>query len=144
MGSKIFLLLGLSIAFAILISSEVAARELAETAAKTEGYNNGGGYHNGGGGYNNGGGYHNGGGGYNNGGGYHNGGGGYNNGGGYHNGGGGYNNGGGHHNGGGGYNNGGGHHGGGGSCYHYCHGRCCSAAEAKALEATTAQVKPQN
>ena len=33
MGSKIFLLLGLSIALALLISSEVAARELAETAA---------------------------------------------------------------------------------------------------------------
>ncbi|KAK1353671.1 Cold and drought-regulated protein CORA [Heracleum sosnowskyi] len=120
MGSKIFLLLGLSIAFALLISSEVAARDLAETTTKPEGYH--------GGGYNNGGGYHNGGGG-----GYHNGGGGY------HNGGGGYNNGGGYHNGGGHYN-GGGHHGGG--CYHYCHGRCCSAAEESALKAT--EVKPQN
>ncbi|XP_074365530.1 glycine-rich protein HC1-like [Apium graveolens] len=124
MGSKIVLLLGLSIAFAVLISSEVAARDLAETTTQPEGYH-GGGYNNGGGGY------HNGGGGYNNGGGYHNGGGGYNNGGGYHNGGGG-----GYHNGGG----GGGHHGGG--CYHYCHGRCCSAAEEAALKAT--QVKPQN
>ncbi|KAL8144721.1 hypothetical protein AgCh_003062 [Apium graveolens] len=39
MGSKIFLLLGLSIAFALLISSEVAARDLAETTPETEGAN---------------------------------------------------------------------------------------------------------
>ncbi|KAL8144729.1 hypothetical protein AgCh_003070 [Apium graveolens] len=116
MGSKIFLLLGLSIAFALLISSEVAARDLAEseTTAQPEGYH-GGGYNNRGGGYHNGGGYNN-------------------RGGGYHNGGGGY------RNGGGGYRNGGGHRGGG--CYHYCHGRCCSAAEEAALKSTP--VKPQN
>nr|P37704.1 RecName: Full=Glycine-rich protein DC7.1; Flags: Precursor [Daucus carota]CAA33736.1 unnamed protein product [Daucus carota] len=96
MGSKIFLLLGLSIAFALLISSEVAARDLSETT--TEGASLDGGHHGGGGG--------------------------------------------GHYSGGGGH--GGSHHGGGGhgGCHHYCHGSCCSAAEAKALEA--AQVKPQN
>ncbi|KAL8144719.1 hypothetical protein AgCh_003060 [Apium graveolens] len=37
MGSKIFLLLGLSIAFVLLINSEVAARDLAETTSKTGG-----------------------------------------------------------------------------------------------------------
>ncbi|KAB1733981.1 hypothetical protein FNE71_30350 [Klebsiella pneumoniae] len=36
MGSKIFLL-GLSIAFALLISSEVSARDVAETTTMTEG-----------------------------------------------------------------------------------------------------------
>ncbi|CAI8586482.1 unnamed protein product [Vicia faba] len=111
---KSILILGL-LAMVLLISSEVSARDLAETPtnAKEEvveksdeindakyyggGY---GGYHNGYGGYHGGyGGYH--GGGY---GGYH-GGGGYNGGGGYH-GGGGYN-GGGYGHGGGGYNGGG-------------------------------------
>ncbi|KAL8144728.1 glycine-rich protein DC7.1-like [Apium graveolens] len=110
MGSKIFLLLGLSIALALLISSEVAARDLAEseTTTQPEGYH-GGGYNNRGGGYRGGGGGR------------------YNGGGGYRNGGGGYRNGGGHR---------------GGSCYHYCHGRCCSAAEEAALKAT--EVEPQN
>ncbi|WOG90911.1 hypothetical protein DCAR_0310158 [Daucus carota subsp. sativus] len=36
MGSKILLLLALSIAFTFLISSQVAARDLAETTLKTE------------------------------------------------------------------------------------------------------------
>ena len=35
MGSKILLLLGLSIAFTFLISSQVAARDLAETTLKS-------------------------------------------------------------------------------------------------------------
>ncbi|KAL8144724.1 hypothetical protein AgCh_003065 [Apium graveolens] len=78
MGSKIFLLLGLSIAFALLISSEVAARDLAETTSKTDGAGLDGGYHGGGGGgrYNGGGGHGGGGGGRYNGGGGHGGGGG--------------------------------------------------------------------
>ncbi|PNX59583.1 hypothetical protein L195_g051491, partial [Trifolium pratense] len=92
MDSKKAMLIGL-LAMVLLISSEVSARDLAETSSDTkkevveqtnevnDAKYGGGGYHNGGG-YNNGGGYHNGGG-YNNGGGYHNGGGG-----GYHNGGG--------------------------------------------------------
>ncbi|KAK1353658.1 hypothetical protein POM88_052023 [Heracleum sosnowskyi] len=42
MGSKIWLLLGLSVAFALFISSEVAARDLAQTATK-----NGDSYYNG-------------------------------------------------------------------------------------------------
>ncbi|KAL8144725.1 glycine-rich protein DC7.1-like [Apium graveolens] len=169
MGSKIFLLLGLSIAFALLISSEVAARDLAETTSKTDGAGLDGGYHGGGGHYNGGGGHGGGGGGHYNGGGSHHGGGGggcrhYCHGrccsaaeeaalegatldGGYHGGGGGHYNGGGSHHGGGGggghYNGGGSHHGGGGGgCRHYCHGRCCSAAEEATLKATEA--KPQN
>ncbi|CAK8538421.1 unnamed protein product [Lathyrus sativus] len=102
MDSKnVFLILGL-LAMVLLISSEVSARDLAETStnAKEEvveksneindakyyggGY---GGYHNGYGGYHNGyGGYHGGYGGYH-GGGYHNGYGGYHGGGGYNGGG---------------------------------------------------------
>ena len=31
-----------------------------------------------------------------------------------------------------------------GGCYYSCYGRCCSAAEAKALKATATQVKPHN
>ncbi|KAB1734013.1 hypothetical protein FNE71_30315 [Klebsiella pneumoniae] len=78
MGSKIFLLLGLSIAFALLISSEVAARDLAETTTKTEGasLDGHGGYHGGGGSHHGGGGGGGGGGGHYNGGGSHHGGGG--------------------------------------------------------------------
>ncbi|WOG99721.1 hypothetical protein DCAR_0519076 [Daucus carota subsp. sativus] len=89
MGSKVLVLLGLSIAFTLLISSEVAARDLAETTRKSPYYGGGGG--SGGGGP---------------------------------------------------YNRGGGR---GRGCYYSCYGRCCSAAEAKALQAiTTNQVKPHN
>ncbi|KAL8144727.1 hypothetical protein AgCh_003068 [Apium graveolens] len=69
MNSKIFLLLGLCIAFALLICSEVAASDLAEATTQPEGYhgggynNRGGGYRGGGGGRYNGGGRRNGGGG---------------------------------------------------------------------------------
>ncbi|KAL1814879.1 hypothetical protein ACET3Z_017453 [Daucus carota] len=112
MGSKVLVLLGLSIAFTLLISSEVAARDLAETTRKTTDaavgygevsgpqtrrpYNGRGPYYGGGGGSG----------------------------------------------GGGPYNRGGGR---GRGCYYSCYGRCCSAAEAKALQAiTTNQVKPHN
>nr|XP_017251475.1 PREDICTED: glycine-rich protein HC1-like [Daucus carota subsp. sativus] len=99
MGSKISLLLGLSIAFALLMNSDVTARELVETATKNTGrrlldnsifprpsvsYPGGGGnpYYNRNPYY--------------------------------------------------------------GGCYYSCYGRCCSEAEAKALKATTTQVKPHN
>ncbi|KAL8096908.1 hypothetical protein AgCh_030116 [Apium graveolens] len=94
MGSKIWLLLGLSIASALFISSGVAARNLAEFTSKTAdggSLDSASDYHVGGSCSNSG---------------------------------------------------GGSHHGRGRCCYHYCHGRCCSTAEAQALEA--AQVKPQN
>ncbi|WOH03173.1 hypothetical protein DCAR_0522567 [Daucus carota subsp. sativus] len=45
MGSKSFLLLALCIAFALLLSSEVAARQLAETRTTTEGGDSDGGGH---------------------------------------------------------------------------------------------------
>ncbi|KAL8145544.1 hypothetical protein AgCh_003635 [Apium graveolens] len=164
MGSnKAYILLGLFMAIALLISSEVSARELAETekndvAATIDGHGGGG----------PGGGFHGGcrhgwcgrhccnyagqavdaeensvadteskyqgGGGWNQGGGYHGGGGGWNQGGGYHGGGGGWNQGGG-----GGWNQGGGGYHGGGCRHGWCGRHCCYAGQTADAEAAETQ-----
>ncbi|KAL9453762.1 hypothetical protein AB3S75_009382 [Citrus x aurantiifolia] len=138
MGSKLFLLLGLLMAIALLISSEVAARDLAETSIDhnekadkaTETHE----IEDGRGGYPAGGGYGGGGGRYGGGGGHYGGGGGH------------YGGGGGHYGGGGGH--GGGH--GGGGCRYGCCGRgyygrgcrCCTYA-GEAVD-TEPETEPQN